>query len=132
MEDNPADTGLVREALDEHGVECDLVVLGDGEKAIRYIQEFDTLPRECPDLLIVDLNLPKRSGREVLQTMRLSVKCRTAPVVVLSSSDAQRDKLDSARLGANRYIHKPLRLEEFLRLGAVFKAMLESGDEPGR
>ena len=122
----------MREALDEHGVNCDLVVLGDGETAIRYLQDFDTQPRDCPDLIIIDLNLPKRSGREVLQTMRLSVKCRTAPVVVLSSSDAQRDKTDSARLGADRYIHKPLRLEEFLGLGAVFKAMLETSETPGR
>lgn len=132
IEDNPADTGIVRAALDEHGVDCELVVLSDGEKAVRYIQPFDTRPRACPDLLIVDLNLPKRSGREVLQSVRLSVKCRTAPVVVLSSSDAQQDKEDSARLGANRYIHKPLHLEEFLRLGAVFKAILEAGDTPDR
>lgn len=132
IEDNPADSGLVREALEEHEVSCDLVILVDGEKAINYIQEFDAGPRNRPDLIIVDLNLPKKSGREVLQSVRLSVKCRAAPVVVLSSSDAERDKAEAARLGADRYIHKPLHLDDFLRLGAVFKAILETADNPGR
>jgi CheY-like chemotaxis protein len=61
--------------------------------------------------------------------MRLSEKCRHIPVVILSSSDAERDKADAARLGASRYIRKPSRLEEFLRLGAIFKAALTAPPE---
>lgn len=124
IEDNLADATLVREALEEHRVEGELLIIGDGDKAIRYIQTLDTRPDRCPDLIIVDLNLPRRSGREVLQTIRQSTTCRNATVVILSSSDAQQDRAESMKLGANQYIRKPLRLEEFLELGAVFKAML--------
>jgi CheY-like chemotaxis protein len=124
VEDNPADAGLVREALEEHNVEGELIVLNDGEKAIGFIQALDAHPASCPDLVILDLNLPKKSGRVVLECMRRSPICGRAPVVILSSSDAQQDRADAARLGANRYIRKPSRLEEFLSLGAVFKATL--------
>jgi len=117
--------GLVREALEEHGVEGELVVLTDGEAAIRFIQAFDAQPVACPDLVIIDLNLPKRPGRDVLECMRQSVACGQIPVVILSSSDAQRDRTETLRLGASRYIKKPSRLEEFMNLGAVFKAIIE-------
>jgi two-component system, chemotaxis family, response regulator Rcp1 len=126
VEDNSADVGLVREALEEHGVDCELLVIGDGDKAIRFIQALDTEPAVCPDLFIVDLNLPKRPGRDVLQSMRQNAKCKGATVVILSSSDALRDRTEALELGASRYIRKPLRLEEFLALGAVFKQMLEA------
>jgi CheY-like chemotaxis protein len=124
VEDNAADAGLVREALEEHAVEGELVHLRDGHAAIGYIQGLEAASN-CPDLVIVDLNLPKRSGRDVLQEIRQSRMCRDSAVVVLSSSDAKQDEADSLALGASRYIRKPLQLEEFLGLGAVFKAMLE-------
>ncbi len=124
MEDNPADAGLVRKALEEHGVEGELVVVTDGEKAIQFIQAIETQGAECPDLAIFDLSLPKRPGREVLERMRLSERCRHIPVVILSSSDTEQDRSDAMRLGASRYISKPSHLDEFLRLGAVFKAVL--------
>ena len=77
------------------------------------------------DLVIIDLNLPKAPGLAVLRVMRRSVKCKDAAVVILSSSDLQKEKDDAAALGANRFLRKPMRLEEFLSLGAVFKALLE-------
>jgi two-component system, chemotaxis family, response regulator Rcp1 len=132
VEDNSADVGLVREALEEHGVDCELLVIGDGDKAIRFIQALDTEPAVCPDLFIVDLNLPKRPGRDVLQSMRQNAKCKGATVVILSSSDALRDRTEALELGASRYIRKPLRLEEFLALGAVFKQMLEASRNKSR
>lgn len=125
IEDNPADAGLVREALEEHGVEGQLVVIPDGDLAIRWIELLDASADPCPDLLILDLNLPKRAGRDVLQHVRNSVKCRSAMLAILSSSDVQKDKADAMRLGASRYIKKPLRLAEFIQLGAVFREMLE-------
>ena len=125
VEDNLADAGLVREALEEHGVEGELLVISDGDRAIRFIQSLDTTDNPCPDLVIVDLNLPKRPGREVLECMRKSAKCRDVAVVVLSSSDAAQDKADAFRLGATQYIRKPLRLSEFLGLGSIFRRMLE-------
>ena len=126
VEDNPADVGLVREALEEHGVEGELIVVSDGEEAVRAIQEMDTRSVNYPDLFIVDLNLPKRPGREIVERARHAVKSRQIPIVVLSSSDSPRDRDDALRLGADRYIQKPSRLDEFIRLGGVFKAILET------
>ena len=129
-EDNPADAALVRKALEEHGVEGELLVIDDGEMAIEFIQALDAdLSAACPGLAIIDLNLPKKPGREVLERMRLSERCRHIPVMILSSSDAERDRADAARLGATRYIRKPSRLEEFLSLGAIFKAALSMPPE---
>ena len=128
VEDNPADSVLVRKALEEHGFSGELTVVNDGEAAIRLIQSLDRdALAACPDLVIIDLNLPRKSGREVLETMRRCEKCRGIPVVVLSSSDALQDKADAARLGASRYVKKPSRLEDFLALGATFREMIESG-----
>jgi DNA-binding response OmpR family regulator len=123
-EDNPADAGLVRKALEDHGVEGEITIFNDGETAIQFVQSIDAQEFACPDLVIIDLNLPKRPGREVLQSVRLSVNCRQAPVVILSSSDAARDRADAARLGADLYIRKPSRLDEFLSLGAIFREIL--------
>lgn len=126
VEDNPADAMLVREALEEHHVRGELILIADGESAVDYMEQMDHMPNECPDLAIIDLNVPKRSGREVLAAARLSNKCRQMPIVILSSSDATQDREDSMRLGASRYIPKPSRLEEFLDLGRTFKAMAGS------
>ena len=123
VEDNPADSVLVRKALEEDGFPGELTVVNDGEPAIHLIQSL----ADCPDLVIIDLNLPKKSGREVLEAMRRSEKCRHVPVVILSSSNDQQDKADAARLGASRYIRKPSRLEDFLALGAAFREIIESG-----
>jgi two-component system, chemotaxis family, response regulator Rcp1 len=124
VEDSPGDAGLIREALQEHGVEGEILIIADGEKAIQYIQAIDSRSLECPDLVIIDVNLPKRPGREVLEHLRRSEKCRSLPVIILSSSDAAQDRADAARFGATRYIKKPLRLKEFLGLGAIFKETL--------
>jgi CheY-like chemotaxis protein len=127
VEDNPADAGLIRAALQEHGVEGEILIIADGEKAVQFIQAIDSRSLECPDLVIIDVNLPKRPGREVLELLRLSEKCRLLPVIVLSSSDAAQDKADAARFGATRYLKKPLHLQEFLNLGAIFKDALRGG-----
>jgi chemotaxis family two-component system response regulator Rcp1 len=126
IEDNPADAELVHQALEAHDVDCDLQVITDGDRAVRHIHALGSGPGDCPDLVIVDLNLPKRSGREVLQMMAHCARCRDTTVVVLSSSDAPKDRGDSADLGASHYLRKPLHLEEFLSLGAIFKALLEN------
>ncbi|HEX4278382.1 MAG TPA: response regulator [Bryobacteraceae bacterium] len=115
----------MRECLKEHDVSGELIVVSDGDTAIRFIESFDTDETNCPDLVILDLNLPKASGLAVLRTMRRSVKCKDAPVVILSSSEVQKEIDEAAQLGANRFIRKPMRLEEFLALGAVFKTLLE-------
>jgi len=99
-EDNPADSMLVRKALEEHGLLGELFVAEDGEKAIHFIQSLDKEPLiDCPHLVIIDRSLPRKSGREVLEAIRSSERCRHIPVVVLSSSDAQQDKVNAAGLG---------------------------------
>lgn len=126
VEDNPADIGLVREALDEHGVDCVLTVISDGQQAVDFIEQADAGQICCPQLILLDLKLPKRTGHEILQAVRASVTCRQVPVVILSSSDARIDREEAARLGATWYIRKPQRLEEYLQLGHLFKTLLES------
>ena len=127
IEDNHADVELVREALLEHEVEGELIVLTNGESAIEFIRTFDAQRAACPGLIILDLNLPKRRGLEVLEFVRQSASCCRAQVVILSSSDSLQDRTEATRLGASRYIRKPSRLQEFMSLGAIFKAMLDNG-----
>ena len=129
MEDNPADVLLVREALEEYRVIGELVVFHDGAKAIQFIDEVESGSGPCPDLMIVDLNLPKCPGREILESRNRSEILCNVPVIVLSSSDAVQDRAETSRLGASLYLRKPLRLDDFLRLGATFREML--GLPPG-
>ncbi len=116
----------MREALQEYGVCCELIVIPDGDKAIHFIEDVEAQRHPRPHLAIVDLNLPKRPGHEVLAHMRESEVCRGTIVVVLSSSNAPRDRAKALELGAAEYIRKPMRLQEFLDLGARFKSLLES------
>ena len=125
VEDNDADAGLVREALEEHGIDGELIVATDGEKAMEVIRDIESKATASPDLFIVDLNLPKRPGYMVLASLRDSVKCRHAPVAVLTSSDIPNDQEAAMRSGFSQYLRKPSRLEDFLALGAIFKSMLK-------
>ncbi len=124
IEDNPADANLVREALDEHEIEGELLLITNGENAIEFIRQLDTEDAPTPDLVILDLNLPMKPGSRVLEQFRASSRCARVPIVVLSSSDSYKDREQAARLGASRYYKKPTRLVEFLKLGGVFKQML--------
>jgi DNA-binding response OmpR family regulator len=126
IEDNPADANLVREALEEHAVECELFLLTNGEKAVELIHLMDLEQIPPPDLVILDLNLPMKPGSRVLEEFRASSRCARVPIVVLSSSDSQKDREQAARLGASSYYTKPTRLMEFLKLGGIFKQMLGS------
>ncbi len=103
---------------------CEIRVIGDGATAIRLIAELDAGTAPYPDLIILDLNLPKRSGREVLAHLRSSVRCRDIQAVILTSSEEPSDREACAKLGATRYMRKPFRLDDFMRLGGVFKELL--------
>jgi two-component system, chemotaxis family, response regulator Rcp1 len=124
VEDNPADVELVMEALEEHAVSCELLLATNGERAITFLDEISAGKQSCPDLLILDLNLPRKSGKDILERMRAGGICQHVPVVVLTSSDSQTDKDAVARFQPSRYIRKPLELEDFLQLGGVFKRLL--------
>src|SRR5579863_5222777 len=88
VEDNPADVLLLRAALATHHVNSVLYVARDGDEAIRVLDDVDNTEIPCPDLIVLDLNLPRRSGFEVLARVRSSEKCGKKPVVILSSSEA--------------------------------------------
>ena len=123
-EDNAADVYLIREALREHNVSCDLRVAPDGQEVL------DALAGDSPKigevkLIILDLNLPRHDGIEILERLR-DVGLQHIPVVVLTSSDSQRDRDLAIQLGAVRFLRKPSELEQFLSLGGVFKELIES------
>ncbi len=126
-EDNPADILLVEEALEEHGVRCKLLIARDGEKAIEFLDLIDSGAVPCPALIILDLNLPKNSGHEVLARIRARGKCTSTKVVILSSAPAGREKEEAARLGISRYIQKPTKLDEYMQIGAELKGILAEG-----
>lgn len=129
-EDNSADVYLIREALKEHGIGCQLRLASDGKDVLQLVSFHDP-PGEDVDfgLIILDLNLPRHDGIEILQRLRENPKLAHVPVVVLTSSDSPRDRLIATHLGAARFIRKPSSLEEFLSLGAVFKELLSNGKE---
>lgn len=119
-EDNAGDIFLVRRALDEHNIEYDLQVVRDGAEAIEFVARMGQ-PGEaaCPDLVLLDLNLPKVDGSEVLREFRKHPDCLETPVVIVSSSDSQKDRSRVAALGAVRYFKKPSELAQFMELGAL-------------
>jgi CheY-like chemotaxis protein len=124
-DDNPSDVYLIREALREHAVDCTLRVVSDGKDALGIISG-DTGAAEpgSLSLIILDLNLPRHDGIEILRKLRETTAFERIPVVVLTSSDSPRDRVLANQLGATRYLHKPSSLEEFLGLGAIFKELL--------
>lgn len=127
-EDNQADIFLIREALAKLGAELEFV--NDGEKAIRYMDRVDASDDvPCPSLIIIDINLPKKHGGEVLAHLRKSRRCASAPVLVVTSSDSEEDRHAMARLGIDAYFRKPSDYEEFLKLGDVAGALLSGTPE---
>jgi len=125
-EDNPADVYLIREALREHGVDCALRIASDGGEVLGIISsERAQVDAQGLGLIILDLNLPRHDGTEILQRLREATEFAHIPVVVLTSSDSPRDRLVASQLGAACYLRKPSSLEQFLSLGAVFKDLLE-------
>jgi CheY-like chemotaxis protein len=129
-EDNPADVYLIREALREHGVQCTLQVVSDGQEVLRIVSgEAGEVP--LVDLVILDLNLPRHDGIEILRRLRESSVLSHVPVVVLTSSDSPRDRLVATELGATRFLRKPSSLQQFLNLGLVFRSLLTKADSAG-
>lgn len=125
VEDNDADVYLLQKALENVGLNFDLTVLKDGAQAMDFVRrEGDHAASPVPDLVIMDLNLPKYDGSEVLAAMRLSEWSADMPVVITSSSASRRDRTKVESLGIERYVSKPVDLEEFLQLGWVIQQIL--------
>jgi two-component system, chemotaxis family, response regulator Rcp1 len=115
VEDNPGDVRLTKEALREGKVRNNLYVAADGVEALRFLRregEYDQAVR--PDLILLDLNLPRKDGREVLEEIKQDAQLRTIPVVVLTSSQAEQDICRAYDLHANCYVTKPVDLDQFI------------------
>ena len=115
VEDDPGDVLMTREAFEEHKVRNRLNVVSDGADALAYVRregEFADAAR--PDLILLDLNLPKRDGREVLKELKTDPDLREIPIVVLTTSAAESDVLASYQLHANAYVTKPVDFERFI------------------
>ena len=110
IEDNPDDEALTLRALKKHGIANDIVVLRDGVEALAYLLAPD---QPLPHLVLLDLNLPRVNGLEVLQRLRAEPRTELLPVVILTSSNEERDLIDGYRLGANSYVRKPVDFVEF-------------------
>jgi CheY-like chemotaxis protein len=127
IEDNPTDVFLVREALRTHELAADLLVFGDGEAAINYVRQLETDESlTCPSLVLLDVNLPRVDGFEVLRCLRSSTKCGSTPVIVMTSSAALPDRAAATALGAEAYFQKPPGYDAFLKLGELARDMLSA------
>jgi CheY-like chemotaxis protein len=126
VEDSPADINLVEEALEQAEVDCRLHIVRDGARAFEFLEQLDAgQDRPVPDVVLLDLNLPKIGGEEVLKRVRKSPKCGRARVLIISSSDAPADRERMLKLGANDYFRKPSGLAQFMLLGIKVRAMIE-------
>ncbi|HKJ22797.1 MAG TPA: response regulator [Gammaproteobacteria bacterium] len=117
VEDNPGDVVLTREALSDAKVRNELNVVGDGVEALQYLRrqgQYSDATR--PDLILLDLNLPRKDGREVLSEIKQDPDLKRIPVVVLTTSKAEEDILRSYNLHANCYVTKPVDLNQFLTI----------------
>jgi two-component system, chemotaxis family, response regulator Rcp1 len=115
VEDNPGDVRLTKEALKEGKVYSNLHTVKDGVEAMEFLRregKYSSVPR--PDIILLDLNLPKKDGREVLQEIKSDERLRRIPVVVLTTSKAEEDVLRTYDLHANCYVTKPVDLEKFM------------------
>jgi CheY-like chemotaxis protein len=117
VEDDPGDVLLTKEAFADNKVRNNLNVVNDGEEATAYLRregEHADAPR--PDLVLLDLNLPRKDGREVLRDIKADPELRSIPVVVLTTSEADEDILNSYALHANAYVTKPVDFDSFIRI----------------
>ncbi len=120
VEDDPGDQEITRRALAEDVIRTDLRVVADGEAALDYLtrrgkyQDPGTSPR--PDLILLDLNMPRMDGRQALEHIRSEPTIRTIPVVVLTTSDQETDIVRSYEVGCNSYITKPVDLDKFIKM----------------
>ncbi|TDE18905.1 response regulator [Actinomadura sp. 6K520] len=115
VEDDPGDVLLTVEAFEHNKVNNSLHVVNDGEQAMAFLRregEYPDAPR--PDLILLDLNLPRRDGREVLEEIKRDESLRRIPVVVLTTSEADEDILRSYNLHANAYVTKPVDFDQFI------------------
>ena len=114
VEDNPGDVRLTQEAFRHGRLANELVICGDGDAAMKLLRERQAKNEPQPGLVLLDLNLPGRGGLDVLAEIKADTELRLIPVVILTSSAAERDVLQSYERNANAYVTKPIDIDEFL------------------
>jgi chemotaxis family two-component system response regulator Rcp1 len=126
-EDNPADLYLIEEALKRYDFSYRLTSADNGEDMLNMIASVDRDPSQsCPNLFLIDLNLPRRSGDEILAQLRQSSRCSKVPAIVITSSDSPQDRARVRELGASFYFRKPADLEKFMAIGGIVREFLET------
>jgi CheY-like chemotaxis protein len=123
-EDNPADVYLIRAALEEHSIDVPVQVASDGREVLELMADSESRDEPQFSLIILDLNLPRHDGIEILQEILERKRWTSVPVIVLTSSDSPRDRALASQLGATRFLRKPSNLEQFLNLGLAFKEVM--------
>ena len=114
IEDNPGDIRLTEEAFNECQINVNLISVMDGVEAIKYLTKVDNYDSaETPDLILLDLNLPKKDGREVLEEIKSDSQLKRIPVIVLTTSNAEQDILKTYNLHVNGFINKPVDFDRF-------------------
>lgn len=119
-EDNPGDVFLVRRALDFYRIDYELSLARNGEEAISLLTKAEEGAAPM-DLMLVDLNLPRYDGGQIVEAARSSRKLENTPIIVLTSSDSPHDRTRLRQLGANMYFQKPLDLGQFMEVGRLVK-----------
>jgi chemotaxis family two-component system response regulator Rcp1 len=128
VEDNPGDVYLIRAAIKAANIDTPVHVVKDGERATQFFDEADSdHAAPCPGLVVLDINLPRKQGGDVLRHMRRSRRCSEALVIVVSTSESAPDRENMMKLGANSYFRKPSEYGEFMKLGNMIKELLDSG-----
>lgn len=119
VEDDPGDVELTLAVMKKSKLKINLSVVNDGEEAINYLYKKESFQDvKSPDLILLDLNLPRKDGREILKCIKQDKKMRLTPVVVLTTSEANEDIVRTYSYGANCFITKPIGLENFKRIVA--------------
>lgn len=124
IEDNAADVYVIREALKHEFGGLELEVFGDGEAAARLMDRLIDYSSPRPDIILLDLNLPRCDGKEVLHKLRQIPGEQKPPVMIITSSNSPKDRDDCLSLGADCYFRKPSELREFMKIGSVVRDLL--------
>jgi chemotaxis family two-component system response regulator Rcp1 len=128
VEDNQSDLYLIQRAIESTDLPIDFHIVRDGQRAVQFFDRAEADPTmPCPDLVILDVNLPKKQGGDVLKHMRSLSRCAQARVIVVSTSDSESDRELMRQLGADGYFAKPSEFDEFMKLGDLVKGVLSRG-----
>ena len=130
VEDNEGDVFLVRRALNQNSIPYEMRLARNGEDALRLVSENENGQGHLPDIFVLDLNLPRLGGGQVLEKIRANPLYQDVPVIILTSSDSSRDRATALELGADHYFCKPTNLRSFMDLGRVIQQTAVEGRRP--